>query len=501
MQAIRESDCYIMNQYSQYISKCNNLSADSRFTGDTWCFFALNGLTFNGEDFIEDAIQNGAVSVVTSNQFDATNLQEKYPEIAFHKDPNLRLALSKCAALVYPDQPETIAMITGTNGKTSTADFLRQIWEKLGYTSASVGTIGIRSPVYERDGTLTTPDPVQLHQDLQVLKQKGVTHVAMEASSHGLDQYRLHAINAKVGAFTNLSRDHFDYHGTMDNYAAAKARLFTEVIQEGRSAVINAADSFSAYFIDKASENDLRIVQYGANEGQIYYSDHAYLPQGQRFICHGEGQSHAIHFPFIGQFQVENVLCALSIALACVEPDQRPELMTRICEFLSELLPVPGRLEFVPGHPDNIGVYIDYAHTPDALERVLQDARPHCQGKLWCVFGAGGDRDKGKRPLMGDAVAKWADIGIVTDDNPRSEDPAMIRKYVMGSHKSLKEIGNRRDAIVAALTGAEAGDIVIIAGKGHETGQTANGLCTAFSDKEEAEKVIQTLNALVTKEA
>jgi UDP-N-acetylmuramoyl-L-alanyl-D-glutamate--2,6-diaminopimelate ligase len=394
------------------------------------------------------------------------------------------------AAQFYGRQPETIVAVTGTNGKSSTVHFVRQIWEVLGHRAASLGTLGIEGAGVKRAGSMTTPDPVTLHAELATLAQEGITHLAMEASSHGLDQYRLDGVRVKAAGFTNLSRDHLDYHKDMEGYRAAKARLFAEILEPGGTAVLNADVPEYEALKHLCEERGVRVIGYGRAAGGsgLHLVSLEPLPNGQAIEVEIEGVTEKFTLPLIGEFQAMNALCALGLVIA-EHPDDAAYIHEAV-KALEALKPAPGRLQPVSGHPSGAAVYVDYAHTPDALSHALGALRPHTAGRLVCLFGCGGDRDHGKRPLMGDVAVKLADRVIVTDDNPRSEDPASIRREILGGAPGALEIEGRAKAIQVALEGLDAGDVLLIAGKGHERGQIFADRTEPFDDVEEAEKAI-----------
>ena len=392
--------------------------------------------------------------------------------------PNPRRALALAAAKLYPRQPATIAAVTGTSGKTSVAAFARQIWESLGHASASIGTIGLVSPVRTIYGSLTTPDPIALHKQLDEITAEGVTHLAFEASSHGLDQYRLDGVCIAAGGFTNLSRDHMDYHPDVAHYLNAKLRLFRNLVVDGGAAVISADNDCSQEVIDAARGRKLRIIAVGrkADGGEgIRLVDADIEGFAQKLALEHRGRRHTIKLPLVGEFQIENALVAAGLAIGTGSDAEK------VFASLERLEGAKGRLERV-GERNGAPVFVDYAHKPDALAKALQALRPYAKRKLVVVFGAGGDRDAGKRPLMGAIASENADSVIVTDDNPRSENPAAIRAAILAAAKGAKEIGDRNEAIRAGVAALEQGDALLIAGKGHETGQIVGDKTLPFSD-------------------
>ena len=438
---------------------------DNRKVAPGNVFGAFQGAAVNGEDFIPAAIKAGAIAVVAR--------PEARVEGALHiADANPRRAFARLAAGFYQPVPACIAAVTGTNGKTSCVEMTRQLWRMGGERAASIGTLGVTTPDETVSTGLTTPDIVTFLANMAGLAAEGVSHVAYEASSHGLDQYRNEGLRVAAGAFTNLSRDHLDYHSDMDSYFAAKMRLFDEVVMEDGAAVIWADDAWSGRAIGHARARGLRLLTVGEAGEAIRLVKRTPGQLGQVLEIELDGAAAKFTLPLIGAYQAANALVSAGLALASgMAPRQ-------VLDGLARLQPVRGRLERAALSRAGAPVYVDYAHTPDALEAAIAALRPHCTGKLIVVFGAGGDRDAGKRPEMGAVVARGADVGIVTDDNPRGEDPATIRAAIMaGAAGALREvatfqeIGGRREAIAAAVALAGARDIVLIAGKGHEQGQ------------------------------
>ena len=465
------------------------LTADSRAVEPGFLFAALPGSRVDGRDFIDQAIARGAQSILAPT---GTELPATASGIRLITDDRPRRRFALMAAAFYGRQPATIAAVTGTNGKTSTANFARQIWERLGHSAASLGTLGITAPGMEQYGALTTPDPVALHASLAELADAGITHLAMEASSHGLDQFRLDGVRVTAAGFTNLSRDHLDYHGTMEAYLAAKTRLFDEVLAPGGTAVLNADTPEFKMLATRAEAAGRRVLSYGAKGRELRLTRLAPQPDGLDLTIAVRGRAAELTLPLAGAFQAANALCALGLVLA---DGADPQAATAALEGLSG---VRGRLELVARHPNGAPVYVDYAHTPDALETVLKALRPHTRGRLVAVFGCGGDRDPGKRPVMGATVARLADRPIVTDDNPRSEDPATIRAAVMAACPGAREIGDRAEAIREAVAGLAPSDVLVIAGKGHETGQIVGEDVHPFDDSEHARAAARDLGAAAT---
>lgn len=421
-------------------------------------FGAFQGTAVNGEDFIPAAVAGGAVAVVAR--------PEAKVEGAVHlADPVPRRAFARIAAQFFRPTPPTVVAVTGTNGKTSTVEMTRQIWRMCGERAASIGTLGVTTPDESVSTGLTTPDIVTFLSNMTGLAREGVTHVAYEASSHGLSQYRNEGLPVAAGAFTNLSRDHLDYHADMEDYFAAKMRLFSEVVDDSGAAVIWADDAWSGRAIEEARTRGLRLLTAGEQGEDIRLLSRIPGELGQELEVEIGGERRKLMLPLIGAYQVANALVAAGLVLAT---GGRPEA---ILDALARLQPVRGRLERAAITAAGAPVYVDYAHTPDALGAAIDALRPHVAHRLITVFGAGGDRDQGKRFDMGEVAQAKSDIVIVTDDNPRGEDPARIRAMVMEGAPRAREIGDRREAIAAAIAAAGKGDIVLIAGKGHEQGQ------------------------------
>src|SRR3984893_9107708 len=451
----------------------SGLAGDSRAVKPGDLFFAVAGSKTDGARFIDAAIAAGAVAVAGDHP------PPGKARVPFVTTPNPRRALALAAATFYPRQPGTIAAVTGTSGKTSVAAFTRQIWQRLGHESASIGTIGLVSPKRTIYGSLTTPDPIALHRQLDEIAREGVTHLALEASSHGLDQYRLDGVRITAGGFTNLSRDHMDYHPDVAHYLAAKLRLFRDLVAADGAAVISADHDCSQAVIDAACARKLRIIAVGrkgdgADEGiRLVAADIDGF--AQKLNLEHRGLKYAIRLPLVGEFQIENALVAAGLAIGT---GSEPKSVFANLELLEG---AKGRLERV-AERNGAPIFVDYAHKPDALAKALQALRPYAKRRLVVVFGAGGDRDAGKRPLMGAIAAENADRVIVTDDNPRHENPDLIRSAILSAAKGAKEIGDRAEAIRTAIAGLEPGDALLIAGKGHETGQIVGDHTLPFSD-------------------
>ncbi|WP_417783710.1 UDP-N-acetylmuramoyl-L-alanyl-D-glutamate--2,6-diaminopimelate ligase [Terasakiella pusilla] len=453
----------------------SGITVDSRKVEDGFLFAALPGTQVDGRKFIPQAIANGARVILTANDQEI----EAPDNVVVVYDANPRLRFADIAASFYERQPKCIAAITGTNGKSSCVTFVRQLWSLLGQQAASVGTIGVSAPGLEIAGGLTTPDAAGLHERLADLADHGVTHLAMEASSHGLDQYRLDGVNVRIAAFTNLSRDHLDYHPDMDSYLAAKSRLFSDVLRMGGIAVLNADIPEFEALKDATGTYGHSILSYGEKGDDIKLLSATPCEGGQRLSLNVQGTTYDITLPLAGDFQVENVLCSLGVVLASKFE------AAEVVPLLEKLEGVPGRLELI-----GKGVYVDYAHTPDALETVLKALRPHTENKLAVLFGCGGDRDKGKRPEMGRIARACADVIYVSDDNPRSEDATTIRSEIMAACPDAIEIGDRKTAIETAIKAMDDGDVLVLAGKGHETGQIVGDKVLPFDDRALAREVI-----------
>ncbi|WP_095011575.1 UDP-N-acetylmuramoyl-L-alanyl-D-glutamate--2,6-diaminopimelate ligase [Tsuneonella mangrovi] len=432
---------------------------DHRKVAPGTVFGAFQGSAVNGEDFILAAVAAGAIAVVAR--------PEAKVEGALHiGDPTPRRLFAQLAAKFFVPVPETIVAVTGTNGKTSTVEMARQLWRMAGNSAASIGTLGVTTPDGSVSTGLTTPDIVTFLSNMTGLAREGVTHVAYEASSHGLSQYRNEGLRVAAGAFTNFSRDHLDYHATMDDYFAAKMRLFDEVVAEGGTAVIwQGGDDWTAKATEHARERGLRVLAVGGQADGIGLLARTPTQLGQDLQVGYDGAATKVSLPLIGAYQAANALVAAGLVIA-TGGDPKTTFAN-----LSRLQPVRGRLERAAINREGAPVYVDYAHTPDALEAAIAALRPHVEKRLLVVFGAGGDRDQGKRAEMGRVASQQADVVIVTDDNPRGEDPADIRRAVLSGAPGAQEIAGRRDAIAAAVSMAGAGDIVLLAGKGHEQGQ------------------------------
>jgi UDP-N-acetylmuramoyl-L-alanyl-D-glutamate--2,6-diaminopimelate ligase len=455
------------------------LTSDSRKVKPGYLFAALSGSKADGAQFVKDAVARGAVAVLGAPTLEA---EVAGLGVTFIADANPRLGLARYAAAFYDAQPDMVAAVTGTKGKSSIVAFLREIWTALGYPAASLGTVGVIGPKGALPLNHTTPDPVEIHELLAKLKADGVDHLAIEASSHGLDQHRLDGVRIAGVGFTNITRDHMDYHPTFDHYLAAKLRLFGEVAREGGVAVVNADAEHADKFIAAARARGLTLITVGRKGETIRLERREDRGGAQALTLRHGGKISHVDLPQAGEFQASNALVAAGLVIGLGGD------AGKVFKALEHLKGAPGRMEKVAFAREGAPIYVDYAHTPDSLEKVLEALRPHTAGRLHVVFGCGGDRDKGKRPLMGAVAVKLADDVIVTDDNPRTEDAAAIRAQVLAVAPGAREIGDRHDAIRTAVESLGAGDVLIIAGKGHETGQYINGVTHPFSDRDEALK-------------
>jgi UDP-N-acetylmuramoyl-L-alanyl-D-glutamate--2,6-diaminopimelate ligase len=453
------------------------LASDSRAVKPGYLFAALPGTKANGAEFIKDAVGRGAIAVLGLPEARAG---AAVLGVRFIAADNPRQALARIAADFYGAQPGVVAAVTGTNGKTSVAVFLRQIWTALGKQAASMGTIGMVTPKGEITLAHTTPGPIELHKLLAQLQANGIEHLALEASSHGLDQYRLDGVKLAAVGFTNITRDHLDYHPSFEAYLAVKLRLFRELAPAGALAVVNADADHAGDFI--AAARRLRLFTVGEKGEALRLLARAPHGDGQALTIAHKDHTYTVELPLAGAFQASNALVAAGFAIGLGE-EPAP-----VFAALAHLKGAPGRLEKVAYAKTGAPIYVDYAHTPDALENVLSALRPHASGKLAVVFGCGGDRDKGKRPLMGAVAARLAERVIVTDDNPRSEDAATIRREILAGCPGAEEIGDRAASIRAGIAGLAAGDILVIAGKGHERGQIVGASVLPFCDREEGVK-------------
>ncbi len=453
------------------------VTADSRKVRKGWLFAALPGTRTDGAKYIPDALERGAVAILVGSD---VVLPDIPPGVAVVRADNPARALALIAARFYRHQPVTIVAVTGTNGKSSVVEFTRQIWQFMGFRAASMGTLGIFGPdLDDLDVWHTTPDPVHLHETLARMRKRAISHLAMEASSHGLAQYRLDGVRLTAGGYTNLSRDHLDYHHSMDEYFEAKMRLFSELLHPPAGAVVNMDDAHGPEVVERARGRGLMVWDVGEKGGRLRLVSRRVEGLGQQLVIQGMKREYRVYLPLVGRFQAENALVAAGLVIAAGGPEEEAVMA------LERLKGARGRLDLVGRTGKGAAVFVDYAHTPDALAVALQALRPYVAGRLVVVFGAGGDRDAGKRPRMGEAAARHADAVIVTDDNPRSEDPATIRAMVMEGCPGAMEVGDRAQAIRTALEMLEEGDILLVAGKGHETGQIVGDQVIPFSDHEE----------------
>ncbi|WP_340265498.1 UDP-N-acetylmuramoyl-L-alanyl-D-glutamate--2,6-diaminopimelate ligase [Sphingobium mellinum] len=447
----------------------SGFAIDNRKVAPGTVFGAFQGMRVNGEDFIADAVRAGAVAVVARPEATVTGAVH----IA-HANPRRLFAL--LAARYFAPFPDVTVAVTGTNGKTSTVELARQLWRMLGHHSASIGTLGVTTSVDQVSTGLTTPDIVTFLSNMSGLKREGISHAAFEASSHGLSQYRTEGLPVSAAAFTNLSRDHLDYHGDMDSYFEAKMRLFDEVVASDGAAVIWADDAWSDKVLQRATKRGLRVLSVGVQGQALRLANRTPTQLGQTLEVEAGGTSYKVNLPLIGAYQAANALTAAGLVIAGGED------VAKVLDLLGRVQPVRGRLERAVIARSGAPVYVDYAHTPDGLRAAIEALRPHTRGRLITLFGAGGDRDPGKRPQMGKVAVDLSDHVIVTDDNPRNEDPSAIRAAIMAGAPGAEEIGGRRAAIAAALAQAGADDIVLLAGKGHEQGQIIGDRVLPFDD-------------------
>ena len=469
------------------------LALDSRGVRPGHLFAALPGSAMHGAEFIPYALRMEAGAILTDRagvEMAADALSGWDGALIVAEDP--RAALAGAAALWFEAQPEHVVAITGTSGKTSVASFTRQIWQALGHKAISLGTMGVEGD-FHAPLAHTTPDPLTLHRILSDAVEAGVTHAAMEASSHGLDQRRLDGVRVDAAGFTNFSQDHLDYHAGFDEYFAAKALLFTRILEEGAGAVINIDSERGRQMAGIAGERGAALTTIGTGpEADLRILGQRYDATGQdlRFSC--DGQAHLVRLPLIGGFQAENVLASAGLAMAAGDPRDR------VLSVLPQLQTVRGRMQLVAQRENGAAVFVDYAHKPGALIAALQSLRPHVMGRIIVVFGAGGDRDRGKRPLMGQAARDFADVVMLTDDNPRSEDPAAIRAQIMAAAgPDATEIGDRAEAILRGVDALQPGDALLIAGKGHETGQIVGQDVYPFDDAEQASVAVAALDGRI----
>ncbi len=469
----------------------HGLAIDSRAVRPGMLFAALPGSTVHGAQFIATALEKGAAAILTDAagaRTAAHALAGSDAALIIAEDPRATLACT--AALWFGAQPETMVAVTGTNGKTSVASFTRQIWMVLGHAAINIGTTGIEG-AWSASSSHTTPDAITLQALLAEAAAGGVTHAAMEASSHGIDQRRMDGVRLTAAGFTNLTQDHLDYHGTMEAYFAAKAELFTRVLPDDGTAVINLNGARGGDMAMLARKRGLRVLTVGHGEADLHIAGQRYDAKGQDLRLIWAGQPHQVRLNLIGGFQAENVAVAAGLAIAAGETP------AHVFAALPHLTGVRGRMQLAATRKNGASVFVDYAHTPDAIETALQALRPHVMGRIIVVFGAGGDRDRGKRPLMGAAAKAHADVVYVTDDNPRSEDPASIRAAVMAACPDANEVGDRAEAILRGVDALQPGDALLIAGKGHETGQVIKGDIYPFDDVEQASVAVAALDGVI----
>jgi len=450
-------------------SAVTGFAIDHRKVAPGTVFGAFRGTVFNGEDFVGQAVNAGAVAVVARPQVQVEGAAHVAAE-----EP--RRAFAELAAKFFKPFPQTVVAVTGTNGKTSNVELTRQLWRMSGYHAASIGTLGVTTADDQVTTGLTTPDIVTFLSNMAGLAREGVTHAAFEASSHGLSQYRTEGLPVTAAAFTNFSRDHLDYHGTMEAYFEAKMRLFTQVVEPTGTAVIWADDPKSQEVARLCRERGLRLLTVGTKGEALQLLDRVPTQLGQTLTIEAEGKTHKVNLPLIGAYQAANALTSAALVIAT-----GGELGMTLSN-LSRVQPVRGRLERAVITRAGAPLYVDYAHTEDALKSAIEALRPHAKGRLITVFGAGGDRDVGKRPEMGAVAARMSDLVIVTDDNPRSEEPAAIRRDILAGAPDAREVGGRREAIAAAIAEAGADDIILLAGKGHEQGQIVGDMVLPFDD-------------------
>jgi len=454
------------------------VTCDSRKVKPGYIFVAIKGEVNRGEDFIDEAIKKGASVVVTSADSD---LKLDIPVI---KDKNPRRYLSYISSIFFNNSPETVCAITGTNGKTSTTNFLQQIWNLMGLRSSSIGTLGIIGNEEIQDTNITTPDPVLLHKTLEKLYNQSFTHLALEASSHGLSQYRVDNVKIRAAGFTNISQDHLDYHKTMEEYFDAKKRLFTEILPKDNYSVICIDTEEGRELSSIINESGKGVIEVGESANALNLKRLVPTESGMEMIFQYSGRQFSIPLKVEGYFQAMNILCAAGLAIASGSPSEK------VFEHLKDLRPIPGRLEFCGLSKIETKIYVDYAHTPDALTAALFSLRELTENKIILVFGCGGGRDKFKRPIMGEIAENFADSIIITDDNPRNEDSEKIRKSILENCPSALEMPNRKEAIITAINQGEKGDSILIAGKGHEKFQIIGNKKIPFSDQEIIREVI-----------
>jgi UDP-N-acetylmuramoyl-L-alanyl-D-glutamate--2,6-diaminopimelate ligase len=450
-------------------SQVTGFAIDHRKVAPGTVFGAFRGARFNGEDFIQEAVRSGAVAVVARPEAPVTGASHLAAE-----EP--RREFARLAAKFFHPFPKTVIAVTGTNGKTSNVELTRQLWRMAGHHAASIGTLGVTTADDQVKTGLTTPDIVTFLSNMAGLAREGVTHAAFEASSHGLSQYRTEGLPVQAAAFTNFTRDHLDYHGTMEAYFEAKMRLFSEVLEPDGTAVIWADDGKAEEVARRCAARGIRRLTVGRKGETLRLLGREPSQLGQKLTIEADGRQHSLNIPLIGAYQAANTLTAAALVLAT------GGALDQTLMNLGRVQPVRGRLERAVITRAGAPVYVDYAHTEDALESAIEALRPHARGRLITVFGAGGDRDVGKRPAMGAAAVRLSDLVIVTDDNPRSEDPAAIRRDILAGAAGAREVPGRRDAIAEAVREATADDIILLAGKGHEQGQIVGDMVLPFDD-------------------
>jgi len=469
------------------------LSLDSRMIERGHLFAALPGSNIHGASFIETAIEMQASAVLTDRagaELAKSALKGSECTLVVVEDP--RAAFAHACALWFERQPDVAVAITGTNGKTSVASFTRQIWQLLGLEAVNIGTTGVEG-AFSAPGIHTTPDPLTLHRVLGDMANAGVTHAAMEASSHGLDQRRMEGVQLAAAGFTNFTQDHLDYHGTMEAYFEAKARLFSELLSEDGTAVINIDDPHGADLVEACDAREIEVITVGHSNGaaRLKITGLRMTETGQEVLFRWQGNQYKIALELIGSFQAMNVMVAAGLVIAAGEEAEA------VFSVLPKLTGVRGRMQLAATRSHGAPIFVDYAHTPDAVQTALQALRPHVMGRLVVVIGAGGDRDRGKRPLMGQAAADHADVVFVTDDNPRSEDPDGIRAEILQACPEAIEVADRAEAILRAVDNLSPGDALLIAGKGHETGQIVGDVVYPFDDVEQASVAVAALEGRI----
>ncbi len=468
------------------------LCEDSRRAIPGAIFFAHSGSKKNGLSFISSAIMAGCVAIIVPEDTNTSDFSQNIPHnVPIIPVKNTRADIARCAAIFYSKQPRYIFAVTGTSGKTSVTYFIQQLCNQMNKSAVSIGTIGVAGAISRKE-TLTTPEAPELHALLNDVAQQGINYAAIEASSQAIIQHRIDKVSIHAAAFTNLSQDHLDYHQTIENYFAAKLRLFSEILPQNGTAVLNFDDQKCADILKICRNRGIRTITYGTKIGaDIYLNDHTLTPNGQRVTFTFRDTPYTFDTTVAGKFQATNMLCALALVTSCGFS------FSEIIKHLGHLVAPPGRLEPITGHPNGAQIYVDYAHKPDALLNVLQELRAHHPRRLSVVFGCGGDRDTSKRALMGDIAARYADDIIITDDNPRSEDPSIIRRMIIeGAHSAhtraiIHEIADRRTAIHRGISELKYGDILVIAGKGHEQGQKFKDYTEPFDDRDVVRDVLK----------